>query len=60
LFQSDFSQYPKLDEPSIQQQEIVPHEPSTNLLDLHKTLLPIANSENKKVFVSPIIKDTNS
>jgi hypothetical protein len=30
---SNFPQYPKFDEPSIQQQEIVLHEPSTILVD---------------------------
>jgi hypothetical protein len=33
----------KFDKPSIQEQEIVPHEPFTTLVDLHKILLPIAN-----------------
>jgi hypothetical protein len=33
----------KFDKPSIQEQEIVPHEPFTTLVDLHRILLPIAN-----------------
>jgi hypothetical protein len=55
-----FPTIPKIDEPSIQQHEIAPHEPSTTLMDLHKTLLLITNFENKKVFISPTIKYTNS
>ncbi len=42
---------------SIQQEKIVSHMPSTTLMDLHKTLQPIANFENMQVLITPIIKD---
>jgi len=35
----------------------MPRTPSTTLMDLHKTLQPIANSENMQVPIAPIIKE---
>jgi hypothetical protein len=57
FLQFSFPKYLKFDKLNIQQEEIVSHMPSTTLMDLHKTLQPIANFENMQVLITPIIKD---